>query len=71
MPVMHFLAIEVGISSHPALEFLSVEMTCATSTQGTLKITIVLQILSTYDNGFLDVIFYVNRGPIDTKKLLN
>ena len=47
-------------------------MTCSTSAQDTLKITIVLLILSTYDIVLLvDVIFSVNRGPIDTKKLLN
>ena len=58
-PVMHFLAIEVGISSHPALEFLSVEMACSNSAQDTLKITIVLLILSTFDNAFfVDVIFF-------------
>ena len=69
---MHFLTIEVGISSHPALEFFNVEMTCSTSSQDTLKITIVLLILSTYDNVFLvDVIFSVNRRPFDTTKLLN
>ena len=68
----HCLAIDVGMSSHPGLEFCNDCIICKTSLGDTSDITILFGILLTNDKGLiLDVIFLANLSPIETKKSLN
>ena len=68
----HCLAIDVGMSSHPGLEFFNDCRICKTSLGGTSDITILFGILLTNDKELiLDVILLANLSPIETKKSLN
>ena len=68
----HCLAIDVGMSSHPGVEFFNDCIICLTSLGDTSDMTILFGILLTnYKGLILDVILLANLSPIETKKSLN
>ena len=70
-PLIHFFATNVGSSSHPALEFFSVDKTCVTSVYDISVITILCSILLIYDIGLTSLVMSLaSFWPIDTKNLL-
>ena len=67
----HCLAIDVGMSSHPGLEFFNDCIICRTSLADTSDITILFGVLLINDKGLiLDVILLANLSPIETKKII-
>ena len=70
-PLIHFFATNVGSSSHPALEFFSVDMTCVTSVYDISVITILCSILLIYDIGLTSLVMSLaSFWPIDTNNLI-
>ena len=65
---MHFFITEVCMSSYPGAEFLSDFITEITASYEISGITILLGILSTYNNGFtLQCILFARMLPIEIK----
>ena len=66
-PSAYLFAINVGSLSHPALEFLSEDMTCATSVHVMSVIAILCSIQLLYLIGLTSLIISLSKlWPIDT-----